>query len=95
VSAASSNPDEKMVTNDGKKGPQLWPAWVYCTRYSDRPSSGEFLLLQSDYSMFKSVSLHSVGPFHPTRIWRPSETLAKEWGLPELISDCGAQRAHL
>ncbi|VEN64654.1 unnamed protein product [Callosobruchus maculatus] len=20
--------------------PQLWPAWVYCTRYSDRPSSG-------------------------------------------------------
>lgn len=20
----------------------LWPAWVYCTRYSDRPSSGEF-----------------------------------------------------
>lgn len=19
----------------------LWPAWVYCTRYSDRPSSGE------------------------------------------------------
>lgn len=21
----------------------LWPAWVYCTRYSDRPSSGEFV----------------------------------------------------
>ncbi|TRY88880.1 hypothetical protein DNTS_016954 [Danionella cerebrum] len=21
-------------------GEQLWPAWVYCTRYSDRPSSG-------------------------------------------------------
>ncbi|XP_045460641.1 segmentation polarity homeobox protein engrailed-like [Harmonia axyridis] len=20
--------------------PQVWPAWVYCTRYSDRPSSG-------------------------------------------------------
>lgn len=20
----------------------LWPAWVYCTRYSDRPSSGKF-----------------------------------------------------
>uniref|UniRef100_A0A914V4X5 Uncharacterized protein n=1 Tax=Plectus sambesii TaxID=2011161 RepID=A0A914V4X5_9BILA len=20
--------------------PVLWPAWVYCTRYSDRPSSG-------------------------------------------------------
>jgi homeobox protein engrailed len=26
------------------RGPngQLWPAWVFCTRYSDRPSSGEF-----------------------------------------------------
>ena len=43
VSAASSNPDEKLQTNDYAKGPQLWPAWVYCTRYSDRPSSGEFL----------------------------------------------------
>ncbi|XP_062705635.1 homeobox protein invected-like isoform X1 [Aedes albopictus] len=21
-------------------GPMVWPAWVYCTRYSDRPSSG-------------------------------------------------------
>jgi homeobox protein engrailed len=41
VSATSSNPDEKMVTSDRGKGSQLWPAWVYCTRYSDRPSSGE------------------------------------------------------
>ncbi|XP_046880433.1 homeobox protein engrailed-2a [Hypomesus transpacificus] len=31
-SQASSNPP----TNQ----PMLWPAWVYCTRYSDRPSSG-------------------------------------------------------
>lgn len=23
-----------------EKAPLLWPAWVYCTRYSDRPSSG-------------------------------------------------------
>lgn len=22
----------------------LWPAWVYCTRYSDRPSSGKSLI---------------------------------------------------
>lgn len=27
-------------TKDGDSA-QLWPAWVYCTRYSDRPSSGE------------------------------------------------------
>ena len=26
---------------DGKD-PIVWPAWVYCTRYSDRPSSGEY-----------------------------------------------------
>ena len=28
------------------RGPngQLWPAWVFCTRYSDRPSSGEYYL---------------------------------------------------
>ncbi|XP_041985055.1 homeobox protein invected-like [Aricia agestis] len=24
----------------GGDGPMVWPAWVYCTRYSDRPSSG-------------------------------------------------------
>ncbi|PNF41606.1 hypothetical protein B7P43_G10460 [Cryptotermes secundus] len=41
VSATSSTPDEKLVTGDSTKGPQLWPAWVYCTRYSDRPSSGK------------------------------------------------------
>ncbi|XP_030759522.1 segmentation polarity homeobox protein engrailed-like [Sitophilus oryzae] len=32
------------VQEEGKKEegkvPTLWPAWVYCTRYSDRPSSG-------------------------------------------------------
>lgn len=32
-SQASSNPGQS-------KKPMLWPAWVYCTRYSDRPSSG-------------------------------------------------------
>lgn len=32
------------ASGDGASGgsgqPMLWPAWVYCTRYSDRPSSG-------------------------------------------------------
>lgn len=23
--------------------PAKWPAWIFCTRYSDRPSSGNFL----------------------------------------------------
>ncbi|XP_067129568.1 homeobox protein engrailed-1-B-like [Centruroides vittatus] len=31
----------KNKNNDAKqKDSILWPAWVYCTRYSDRPSSG-------------------------------------------------------
>ncbi|XP_054621336.1 homeobox protein engrailed-2a [Dunckerocampus dactyliophorus] len=32
-SQSSSNPAPAQQ-------PMLWPAWVYCTRYSDRPSSG-------------------------------------------------------
>lgn len=28
-------------TKSDSKGPLSWPAWVYCTRYSDRPSSGK------------------------------------------------------
>ena len=36
--------DGKQPTSDDASSPSLvplqWPAWVYCTRYSDRPSSG-------------------------------------------------------
>ncbi|XP_043593231.1 segmentation polarity homeobox protein engrailed-like isoform X2 [Bombus pyrosoma] len=34
----ASNTPVPPVTDPGKQLP--WPAWVYCTRYSDRPSSG-------------------------------------------------------
>ena len=36
--------DEDGVPPGMVRGPngQLWPAWVFCTRYSDRPSSGEW-----------------------------------------------------
>ncbi|KAL0963565.1 hypothetical protein UPYG_G00308040 [Umbra pygmaea] len=39
------NTSSVMVVNGGaaptpESQPLLWPAWVYCTRYSDRPSSG-------------------------------------------------------
>lgn len=37
-SQASSNPASSNQ-------PMLWPAWVYCTRYSDRPSSGRCISL--------------------------------------------------
>lgn len=30
------------TTTEGGKN-EMWPAWVYCTRYSDRPSSGRFI----------------------------------------------------
>lgn len=32
--------DAKPAGDDGSLVPLPWPAWVYCTRYSDRPSSG-------------------------------------------------------
>ncbi|KAK5847540.1 hypothetical protein PBY51_016660 [Eleginops maclovinus] len=36
--SAGSNGGSPAKTKDSQ--PMLWPAWVYCTRYSDRPSSG-------------------------------------------------------
>lgn len=38
-SSALSSPGEGESSSPGKDS--LWPAWVYCTRYSDRPSSGK------------------------------------------------------
>ncbi|GAB0090293.1 Homeobox protein engrailed-like [Sergentomyia squamirostris] len=44
-STATSQPTAKLssttsTTSSSSDGPMVWPAWVYCTRYSDRPSSG-------------------------------------------------------
>ncbi|XP_063631511.1 homeobox protein invected-like isoform X1 [Cydia splendana] len=36
---SASNSGSTTGTSSGD-GPMVWPAWVYCTRYSDRPSSG-------------------------------------------------------
>lgn len=38
---ASSSADLAINAVSDKEGSQQWPAWVYCTRYSDRPSSGK------------------------------------------------------
>ncbi|XP_068429051.1 homeobox protein engrailed-1-B-like [Clinocottus analis] len=44
--AAAENTSSSLVVLNGtgastpESQPLLWPAWVYCTRYSDRPSSG-------------------------------------------------------
>lgn len=44
--AAENNSSSLVVLNGTgaatpESQPLLWPAWVYCTRYSDRPSSGK------------------------------------------------------
>ena len=48
TSAGKSSSDAKGLKSnpDSSVGQQQlpWPAWVYCTRYSDRPSSGELVL---------------------------------------------------
>ncbi|XP_014468345.1 PREDICTED: homeobox protein engrailed-2b-like [Dinoponera quadriceps] len=39
-SAQSSSNGGISTSQNSTNGQSLWPAWVYCTRYSDRPSSG-------------------------------------------------------
>ncbi|XP_065369086.1 homeobox protein invected-like [Calliphora vicina] len=45
VSSSSKNEESSTGTSTSAtgtgSGPIVWPAWVYCTRYSDRPSSGK------------------------------------------------------
>ncbi|XP_006871357.1 PREDICTED: homeobox protein engrailed-2 [Chrysochloris asiatica] len=38
--SVSSDSDSSQASANLSTQPMLWPAWVYCTRYSDRPSSG-------------------------------------------------------
>ncbi|XP_035729723.1 segmentation polarity homeobox protein engrailed-like [Vespa mandarinia] len=43
VSGENTTSNATNINNlpqNGTNGQSLWPAWVYCTRYSDRPSSG-------------------------------------------------------
>ncbi|XP_057329293.1 segmentation polarity homeobox protein engrailed-like [Microplitis mediator] len=35
-----SSSSSSSTTTNGANPQSVWPAWVYCTRYSDRPSSG-------------------------------------------------------
>lgn len=50
-SGMESSDDTKSETGSSKdeNGSQLWPAWIYCTRYSDRPSSGEHFSISVPY----------------------------------------------
>ncbi|XP_069696211.1 homeobox protein engrailed-1-like [Periplaneta americana] len=51
-SPSSAVPGASGSASSGSGSSQLlWPAWVYCTRYSDRPSSGEYTALSIYVSM--------------------------------------------
>ena len=39
----SAGPTELPTDPTKMTDPAKWPAWIFCTRYSDRPSSGEFI----------------------------------------------------
>ena len=42
VQSPDSTSRDTSSPQEADKDGLMWPAWVYCTRYSDRPSSGEF-----------------------------------------------------
>ncbi|XP_065353119.1 homeobox protein engrailed-1a-like isoform X1 [Cloeon dipterum] len=41
-SRPTSSLEEKLADPPVPKDQGMWPAWVFCTRYSDRPSSGRY-----------------------------------------------------
>lgn len=55
-SCVDSSDDAKSECGSSKDGDNqgLWPAWVYCTRYSDRPSSGMFRIHFILYILYQS-----------------------------------------
>ena len=44
-------------TGSDSSNPLPWPAWVYCTRYSDRPSSGHFLINYANISFASLIMI--------------------------------------
>lgn len=58
-----SSDDTKSETSSTTKDDsgQMWPAWVFCTRYSDRPSSGESVFFY--LFIFFLAYLHCGGSF--------------------------------
>ena len=52
---SKTDPDVPPGMVRGPNG-QLWPAWVFCTRYSDRPSSGELYTLLYFYGVINPSS---------------------------------------
>lgn len=62
-SGMESSDDTKSETGSSKdENGSQWPAWIYCTRYSDRPSSGEQCTLNDSFFLllFFSILKRSV-----------------------------------
>ena len=76
--SAGSSPLPLKKEDDGDcppgmvRGPngQLWPAWVFCTRYSDRPSSGELVSFT-----FKRGRPHCCRKFNVCQQLNPKQSL--------------------
>uniref|UniRef100_A0A3B5LAH3 Engrailed homeobox 1b n=1 Tax=Xiphophorus couchianus TaxID=32473 RepID=A0A3B5LAH3_9TELE len=52
--------------------PMLWPAWVYCTRYSDRPSSGWWKMFPQSHHfryIYDSIFLEEKRGFIYFFVW--------------------------
>lgn len=71
--SASTAPNSPSFSPSGTTGSQstnpnmLWPAWVYCTRYSDRPSSGKIWYhnLHCNCVIFISIFLYDSDSYTP------------------------------
>lgn len=57
--------------------PMLWPAWVYCTRYSDRPSSGKALSYWSC----------NAGSFEPHNLQQANRKACAEYPTQFVLSN--------
>lgn len=53
-SSSSSAANPASGQQSGLSGQSPWPAWVYCTRYSDRPSSGRCFNIATDSNAMSS-----------------------------------------
>ena len=63
--ASPKEQDENRSPGSGGTVGQLpLPAWVYCTRYSDRPSSGKLLLL------YRYLLKYTKNQCYPLNYWR-------------------------
>lgn len=65
TSPAGSPGSSPESSNNSKAGAEkLWPAWVYCTRYSDRPSAGKnichYSVIQLIFAQSKSTLYSSI-----------------------------------